>query len=93
MLYRAVWAEGLDIGDPKILEDVLRRGGFDAVSLLEGTQDPTIKAQLFSNTQEAIDKEVCGVPSMLVNQKTLFWGQDRLEMVEEALNGWVPESG
>jgi 2-hydroxychromene-2-carboxylate isomerase len=93
LLYRAAWAEGVDIGDTELLSALLDRNGFNGEELLAGTQDPEIKAQLFANTQEAIDGEVCGVPSMRVNGKTLFWGQDRLRMVEMALDGWEPREG
>jgi len=93
ILYRAAWAEGINIGDPDALVALLNREGFDGQALLEGTQDPAIKAKLFENTQAAIENEVCGVPSFIVNDTTLFWGQDRLAMVQAALEGWRPRAG
>jgi 2-hydroxychromene-2-carboxylate isomerase len=89
-LYRAAWVDNQDLGNPEVLQSVLNAAGFDGEALLAGTQDPAIKAQLFENTQRAVEKEVCGVPSMLVNDQVLVWGQDRLGMVEAALDGWVP---
>jgi 2-hydroxychromene-2-carboxylate isomerase len=90
-VYKAAWVDGHNIGEPDVLKRVLDEAGFDGQALLEGTQDPDIKAQLFSNTEEAIARNVCGVPSLIVNQDIVFWGQDRLSMVEGALAGWVPK--
>jgi 2-hydroxychromene-2-carboxylate isomerase len=92
-LYRAAWVEDQEIGDPQVLQSVLEAAGFDGAALLAGTQDPAIKAQLFENTQRAVEKEVCGVPSMLIDDKVLVWGQDRMGMVEAAIDGWQPQSG
>ena len=86
-IYKAAWVDGHNIGEPEVLKRVLDKAGFDGPALLEGTQDPDIKSQLFSNTEEAIARNVCGVPSLIVNHNILFWGQDRLSMVEGAL--WV----
>jgi 2-hydroxychromene-2-carboxylate isomerase len=36
---------------------------------------------------------VFGVPTWIVDEKFLFWGQDRLELVQRALGGWKPEHG
>ena len=83
-MYRAAWAEDRDIGDPRVLAEVLDDAGFDATALLARTQDPTVKAQLFANTQRAQEAGVFGVPSFQVDGK-LWWGQDRLDMVAAAL--------
>ena len=37
-----------------------------------------------ANTQEAIDRHVFGVPWYVFRDEP-FWGQDRLEMLEQAL--------
>ena len=47
--------------------------------------DP-IKDELKARTQRAIDLGIFGVPSYLVDGE-LFWGQDRLHFVAEAING------
>ena len=91
LLYAAAWAEDRDISEPEVLREILQDGGLDAAALLEGTQDPAIKARLRSNTEEAAALGVCGVPTFMVNGSLLFWGQDRLAMVEKALDGWIPQ--
>jgi 2-hydroxychromene-2-carboxylate isomerase len=86
-LYRAAWAEDRDIGDPDVLRQVLDEAGLDGAGLVEGTRDPAVKARLVANTERARAAGVCGVPSFVVGDQ-LFWGQDRLEMVRQAVRGW-----
>lgn len=87
VLYRAAWAEDRDIGNVEVLGRVLDDHGFDGAALVEGTQNPAIKAALIANTQRAVDAGVCGVPTSQVGGM-LFWGQDRLEQVRQAVRGW-----
>lgn len=86
-LYRAAWAEDRNIGDPAELVAVLNEAGFEGPALLAGTQDPSIKAALRANTERAVAAGVCGVPTCQVGGM-LFWGQDRLEQVRQAVRGW-----
>ena len=86
-LYRAAWAEDRDIGQPEVLTAVLDEAGFDGAALLAGTQDPAVKAQLVANTARAVQTGVCGVPTFQVGD-AIFWGQDRLEHVRQAVRGW-----
>ena len=62
-------------------------GLFHGEALLEGTQAPEIKAKLRENTALAAGLGVCGVPTFQVDDGPLFWGQDRLNRVAEALRG------
>lgn len=93
-LYRAAWAEDRPIDDPEVLRAVLDEAGFDGAALLERTADPEVKARLRANTEAAKAAGACGVPTFEVRRaggpRVLFWGQDRLEMVGHALDGWIP---
>jgi 2-hydroxychromene-2-carboxylate isomerase len=63
---------------------VLAEAGFDpqAVMALAGEQE--VKDRLKATTQEAVDRGVFGAPTMFVGGQ-MFWGQDRLDFVREAL--------
>ena len=89
-IYRAAWAEDRDIGKPEILLEVLDGAGFPGAALLEATRRPERKAQLFSNSERAALEGACGAPTLVVDGRHVFWGQDRIEMVEAALSGWQP---
>jgi 2-hydroxychromene-2-carboxylate isomerase len=91
-LGRAMWAEGRDLESEAELAQILERTGLSR-SLIAATQEPAIKQQLAANTARAKDLGVFGVPTFLVNDKLLFWGQDRLDLVARALAGWAPKHG
>lgn len=91
-LFEVMWVHDGDLNDETTLRQVIEKHGLDADALLAGTQDPAVKAQLKTNTDEAIAKGICGAPSFVVGE-TVFWGQDRLHFVKKALEGWVPLDG
>ena len=92
-IYRAAWAEDRDIADAVVLRGVLDDAGFDGAALLEGTQDRDVKDTLRANTAWARRAGACGAPTFLVDGEVLFWGEDRLDMVADALRGWRPAVG
>ena len=47
-------------------------------------QEAEVKSQLKNNTEQAIAKDVFGVPTFLVGDK-LFWGLDALPMLRDYL--------
>jgi 2-hydroxychromene-2-carboxylate isomerase len=76
-LYRAYWAEGLDISSEAVAAGILDRMGEDAETVLAGARSSAVKQELFENTRHAQDIGVFGVPSYS-DGKELWWGQDRL---------------
>jgi 2-hydroxychromene-2-carboxylate isomerase len=87
-VFKAYWAEDRNISDMEVLAQCCQDVGMDP-DILERTADPAVKQQLIDATQEAVDKGVFGAPTSIVNGH-LFWGQDRLNLVEKALTGWEP---
>ena len=84
-LFRALWVDGRNLGDPAVVAAVLAEHGFDPAQVLELTQDEAVKNALKHKTEEAIARGVFGAPSLFVGQQ-LFFGQDRLDFVREALS-------
>ena len=56
-----------------------------ASDILAMTQDPKIKEGLIAATKYAEQKGVFGAPTFIVDDKELFWGQDRIVLLERAL--------
>lgn len=81
---RAEWAEGQDIGQPEVLLAVGERIGLDRDELAAAIADPANFAQLERNWEEADRAGVFGVPTFVIGNE-IFWGQDRLEFVQEHL--------
>ncbi len=85
-LYRALWVEDRDIGDPAVVEAVLSSAGLDGPALVQRASEPAIKAALRENTDAAQEAGACGVPAVVIGD-TLLWGQDRLRLLERILAG------
>lgn len=84
-VFRAAWADGLDLADPATFVGL----GLDPAWIAEA--NVAQKEPLFAQTREAIDRGVFGTPTFLVDDRWLFWGQDRLDQVEDTLTGaWTP---
>jgi 2-hydroxychromene-2-carboxylate isomerase len=83
-LFRALWVEGLHLGDPTVVANVLTEHGFDPEEVLALANDESVKTALKNKTEQAVQRGVFGAPSLFVGNQ-LFFGQDRLEFVREAL--------
>lgn len=85
-IFRALWVDGQNLGDLAVLGKVLAAGGFEPQALLALTAEAEVKETLKATTEEAVRRGVFGAPSMFVGNE-LFFGQDRLDFVREALAG------
>lgn len=84
-LFTALWVEGRSLDDPATVAAVLMQNGFDPNEVLALTADDEVKAALKDNTEKAVKRGVFGAPSMFIDNQ-LFFGQDRLDFVVEALS-------
>ena len=87
-VFAAYWSEGLDISTDDILAQCCKDVDLDP-ALVQQASDPEVKAKLQAATAEAIENGVFGAPTSIIDGH-VFWGQDRMDMVEKALGGWVP---
>jgi 2-hydroxychromene-2-carboxylate isomerase len=83
-VYRAIWEDERDMNDPAVVARVLQEAGFDPQALLALANDPEVKEALKARTQEAVARGVFGAPTFFVGDQ-MYWGQDRLDFVKEAL--------
>jgi 2-hydroxychromene-2-carboxylate isomerase len=81
---RAMWEAPRNLGDPAVLVATLAEAGFDADEFTAMVGDPEVKAKLVATTEEAVARGVFGAPTFFVGE-AMFFGQDRLEFVREAL--------
>ena len=80
-LLRAVWVEDRDIADHATLATIADENGMDGKALLAATEEDAVKAEYQANTDQAIANGIFGAPTY-VFEGELFWGQDRLQMLE-----------
>jgi carboxymethylenebutenolidase len=79
----AVWHEEHDIADAATLATLLSTHQLDA-ACLELSNTPEVQSRYDSNTQSAMDAQVFGAPSFVIEGE-MFWGQDRLDFVAHKL--------
>ncbi|AFY18722.1 2-hydroxychromene-2-carboxylate isomerase [Pseudomonas sp. UW4] len=84
-LFKAIWVEGRNLDEPATVAAVLSENGFHPQEVLALTADEEIKTALKDNTEKAVKRGVFGAPSMFVDNQ-LYFGQDRLDFVLEALS-------
>ncbi len=80
---RGVWADERNIADAGDLAAMLKALGLPE-RRLDDAADSAVNARYEANTQRAIELQVFGSPSYVIDCE-LFWGQDRLDFVERRL--------
>ncbi len=83
-MFRALWQDKRNLGDPTVLAAVLQEAGFDPQAMLALVGDQDVKDALKAATEEAVKRGVFGAPTCFVGEE-MYFGQDRLDFVEEAL--------
>ncbi len=83
--FKAYWADGKDINLPEIVAEICVAAGLDADRILRRSGEPEIKDRLRANTDEVIARGGFGSPTMFVNGGDMYFGNDRMELVEAAL--------
>ena len=84
-MFNAMWAEGKNMGDPMVIGSVLAKAGIDPQKMITAVQEQSVKDTLRANTDQAVARGAFGMPAFFVDDE-LYWGQDRLDFVEEALS-------
>lgn len=88
-IFRAYYAEGVDISDPEPVLNIAAGVGIDAVSLADSLQDERLKRRFRAAGEEALARSIFGSPFFIVEGEP-FWGSDRIPMLETwlASGGW-----
>jgi 2-hydroxychromene-2-carboxylate isomerase len=83
--FEAYWGDLKDIGQPDVLIEVCRTAGLEPPAILARADAPEIKDRLRANTEEVIARGGFGSPTMFVDGVDMYFGNDRLPLVEAAL--------
>lgn len=84
--FHAMWVAPRNLNDPAEAMAVLAQAGFDADAFPALVADPEVKADLIARTEASVARGAFGAPTFFVGQQ-MFFGQDRLDFVREALLG------
>jgi 2-hydroxychromene-2-carboxylate isomerase len=82
--YKAVWEEQLDLGDAATITRLADESGLPGAKLVARAGSDEIGALYDKNRDEAIAADVFGSPSWVLDGE-VFWGQDRIELLADAL--------
>lgn len=83
--FEAYWGELKDISQRSVLLEVATRAGLEGEALLARSEAAEIKDRLRANTDELIARGGFGSPTMFVDGDDMYFGNDRLLLVESAL--------
>lgn len=83
-VFATVWSHEGNIADRSTIASLLTKHGFDADVILAHADSDAIAAIRRANSEAAIAADAVGVPAYVVDGE-VFWGQDRIDAVEEML--------
>lgn len=88
VLYALVWQTGEGVTDPAVVARALASAGLPGVAMVEEAGTIAAKERVRTQTEQAIERGVFGVPSMEVERTgEIFWGQDAMGHLERHLAG------
>jgi 2-hydroxychromene-2-carboxylate isomerase len=84
-VFEAYWGDLLDISQDDVLRGLVERVGLDASYFFERISTPELKGRLRANTDELMERGGFGSPTIFVDGDDMYFGNDRLPLVREAL--------
>ena len=84
-VFEIYWGEDKDISKDEVLTEVCKRVGVDPATYLEGISQQAIKDQLKANTDEVMARGGFGSPTIFVDKTDMYFGNDRMPLIREAL--------
>jgi 2-hydroxychromene-2-carboxylate isomerase len=84
-VFQLYWGEDRDITDPGVLAEACAAAGLDSATTLAAADSPELKARLRANTDEIIARGGFGTPTFYVGGTDMYFGQDRIGLVREAI--------
>ena len=84
-LLRALWAEERNTFDPAVRMTVANENGLPGAELVAAESSPQVRALYQAYSEEAERLGIFGAPTYVLNGAR-FWGQDRLDFVDRALD-------
>jgi 2-hydroxychromene-2-carboxylate isomerase len=85
-LFEAYWTRDRDISQDSEICACARVAGLNGDALLAAAHAPPAKAALMANTDELIRRAGFGSPTFFLNETDMYFGNDRLELIEAAVS-------
>ena len=84
-VFETYWDGDKDISQDAVLTDICKRVGVDPQKFFAGISEQAIKDQLKANTEEVVARGGFGSPTIFVDKTDMYFGNDRLPLIREAL--------
>jgi 2-hydroxychromene-2-carboxylate isomerase len=84
-VFEAYWGNDLDISMDAVLHDICQRVGVDPDKFFAAIAQQAVKDQLKANTDEVIARGGYGSPTIYLDKTDMYFGNDRLPLIREAL--------
>jgi 2-hydroxychromene-2-carboxylate isomerase len=84
-VFEIYWGEDKDISQDAVLAEVCQRVGVDSAKFFEGIGQQAIKDQLKANTDEVMVRGGFGSPTIFLDKTDMYFGNDRMPLIREAL--------
>jgi 2-hydroxychromene-2-carboxylate isomerase len=82
--FKGIWEQQLDLADRDVIVRLADGAGLPGQALVARASSPEIAAAYEQNRQDAIAAGVFGAPGYVLDGE-VFWGQDRIELLADAL--------
>ncbi len=84
-IFYAYWTDGLDISLEENLINIVESLDVNPKNFLNFIQQQDTKDRLKNNTQELVDRGGFGSPTFFLNENKMYFGQDRITLIESQL--------
>ena len=86
LVFYSYWTNNLDISLDKVLARIVEELGWSSDKFISFINLGSTKEALRRNTEELAKRGGFGSPTMFVDGENMFFGNDRLNLIEELLN-------
>jgi 2-hydroxychromene-2-carboxylate isomerase len=84
-VFEAYWRDNLDISNDETLKRLCDKLNIDASWFFDGIASDVIKQRLRANTDELIARGGFGSPTMFLDSRDMYFGNDRLPLLRAAI--------
>jgi 2-hydroxychromene-2-carboxylate isomerase len=84
-VFEAYWGADKDISKDEVLTEICKSVGVDPQKFFAGIGEQAIKDQLKANTDEVMARGGFGSPTIFLDKTDMYFGNDRMTLIREAL--------
>jgi len=84
LIFSGIWQKQQNLADPQVIAAMCDEVGLPGADLLAAAETAEVDAAYLANREQALAADVFGAPAYVLDGE-VFWGQDRIELLEDAL--------